>query len=377
VSGLIGAEHGERRPDDRMTHRNGYRAREWQTEGCDPAGLCLWCLDAARREPRPAGQQEFAPKLCKNASTRARAVYSIPSRDEGAGTMKTLRTGEAAALLNVSPSTLRSWERRFGYPKSLRSPGHHRLYAHGEIIRLRDALQEGLSISSAVSAAREAVGADAGAILKALDAFNGDEADTAMERSLALRTIERSVEEMLLPSLDAIRRRKGAQSAHWAFALGWSAEWLMRARRLATISDRRGAVLLGDASSPVLDPARPSILALELWCVRSGFDVMSLPVQADDRLAEVIEVIVPDAIVIAGSHATDQEVARWAYRVKCFAGRSPFVLYLRGLDTGVTTPRARLLPISPLAAYAELITLLKARPPIRTSKGSRRSLNAT
>ena len=31
VSELIGAERGERRPEDRMTHRNGYRAREWQT----------------------------------------------------------------------------------------------------------------------------------------------------------------------------------------------------------------------------------------------------------------------------------------------------------------------------------------------------------
>jgi transposase-like protein len=31
VSELIGAELGERRPDDRMTHRNGYRPREWQT----------------------------------------------------------------------------------------------------------------------------------------------------------------------------------------------------------------------------------------------------------------------------------------------------------------------------------------------------------
>jgi putative transposase len=30
VSGLIGAEHGERTPD-RATHRNGYRPREWQT----------------------------------------------------------------------------------------------------------------------------------------------------------------------------------------------------------------------------------------------------------------------------------------------------------------------------------------------------------
>jgi len=31
VSELIGAEHGERRPDDRATHRNGYRARRWDT----------------------------------------------------------------------------------------------------------------------------------------------------------------------------------------------------------------------------------------------------------------------------------------------------------------------------------------------------------
>jgi transposase-like protein len=31
VSELIGAELGERRPEDRATHRNGYRAREWQT----------------------------------------------------------------------------------------------------------------------------------------------------------------------------------------------------------------------------------------------------------------------------------------------------------------------------------------------------------
>ena len=31
VSELIGAGHGERRPEDRATHRNGYRARRWDT----------------------------------------------------------------------------------------------------------------------------------------------------------------------------------------------------------------------------------------------------------------------------------------------------------------------------------------------------------
>src|SRR3954451_14731967 len=33
VSELVGAELGERRPEDRMRHRNGYRTREWQTRG--------------------------------------------------------------------------------------------------------------------------------------------------------------------------------------------------------------------------------------------------------------------------------------------------------------------------------------------------------
>ena len=31
VAGQIGAELGERRPDDRATHRNGYRPRRWDT----------------------------------------------------------------------------------------------------------------------------------------------------------------------------------------------------------------------------------------------------------------------------------------------------------------------------------------------------------
>ena len=31
VSELIGAERGERRPEDRATHRNGYRLRRWDT----------------------------------------------------------------------------------------------------------------------------------------------------------------------------------------------------------------------------------------------------------------------------------------------------------------------------------------------------------
>jgi putative transposase len=31
VSQLVGAERGERAPEERLTHRNGYRSRSWST----------------------------------------------------------------------------------------------------------------------------------------------------------------------------------------------------------------------------------------------------------------------------------------------------------------------------------------------------------
>ena len=37
VSELVGAELGERRPEDRATHRNGYRPRRWDTRRRDRA----------------------------------------------------------------------------------------------------------------------------------------------------------------------------------------------------------------------------------------------------------------------------------------------------------------------------------------------------
>src|SRR2546430_10213385 len=123
--------------------------------------------------------------------------------------MRYLKTSEAAALLNVSPNTLRAWERRFGFPKPQRSPGKHRLFTHGEIAALRDALQEGLSISSAVSRAREGLSADTDALVAVLSSFDRERADAALEATLALRSLERSVEEALLPALDDVADRQG------------------------------------------------------------------------------------------------------------------------------------------------------------------------
>src|SRR2546423_7496100 len=107
--------------------------------------------------------------------------------------MRSLKTREAASLLNVSPNTLRTWERKFGFPRPLRSPGRHRAYTHAEIVALRDALRRGLSVPSAISVVRDGLGADTDALVNALDSFNLEAADRAMEASLSLRSLERSV----------------------------------------------------------------------------------------------------------------------------------------------------------------------------------------
>src|ERR1700728_4309345 len=212
--------------------------------------------------------------------------------------MRYLKTSEAAQLLNVSPNTLRAWERRFGFPKPQRSPGKHRLFTHGEVAALRDALQEGLSISSAVSRAREGLAADANSLVGALVSFERDRADAAIEAALALRSVERSVEEVLLPTLDEIVRRHGTDSAPWAFASHWGADWLRRAMRLAPPPIRPVSIVLGDASRDELDPDAPYIRALELFCVRSGMSVLSLSARGVSGIGDAVSVHRPNLVVL-------------------------------------------------------------------------------
>src|SRR5439155_11767963 len=69
--------------------------------------------------------------------------------------MSGIRTNAAAVMLGVSPNTLRSWERRYGFPRPHRSPGGHRQYALAEVESLRLALSETHNVSSAISLARE------------------------------------------------------------------------------------------------------------------------------------------------------------------------------------------------------------------------------
>ncbi|HET6508654.1 MAG TPA: MerR family transcriptional regulator [Baekduia sp.] len=274
--------------------------------------------------------------------------------------MRTLKTSEAAAVLNVSPNTLRAWERRFGYPKPQRSPGKHRLYTHGEIAALRDALQEGLSISSAISRARESVAADTHVLVGALAAYELERADAAMEGALALRSVERSVEEVLLPSLEEIGDRHGTESAPWALAARWAGEWLLRAQRLSPPASSRPSVLLGDATRDQLDPDALALRALELCTTRVGLRTVTLPVTGLAGLGDVLGAYAPRVVVIAGGEENDDHVARWAYRVRAAAGALPVLLFHRsGRGDRTRTTGARHLAAAPTLAASQLLDLVE------------------
>jgi DNA-binding transcriptional MerR regulator len=239
-----------------------------------------------------------------------------------------IRTNAAAELLGVSPNTLRSWERRFGYPEPSRTPGGHRQYDLTELESLRRALLETHNISSAIQVARER-GEGPGSeqrLVEAFDHFDDSAADRFMEESLALRSVERSVEEMMLPALEIAHRRDGRET-EYEFACRWATGWLHSMRRISPPATRDEGVLLFDAS-PRLGEESLHVQALELALRRAGFRVLLLSVAlAQERLTRALRALEPSALVLCGSGATLDTVGRLVYGVRQTGYDAPLYEY--------------------------------------------------
>lgn len=218
--------------------------------------------------------------------------------------MTGIRTSAAAELLGVSPSTLRTWERRLGYPSPRRTPGNHRQYDLTEIEALREALRETGNISSAVDVAqRRGRGpASPARLLSAFDRFDEPAADRELEESLAVRSVERTVEEVLLPTLELAAARPG-QEAELEHASRWAIGWLHSARRLAPPATREEGVLLLDSGAGI-GPEAAHTLALELFLRRAGLRVLLLSAMLEpNRFAQALRALRPRAAVLCGTEA--------------------------------------------------------------------------
>ena len=231
--------------------------------------------------------------------------------------MAGIRTNAAAEVLGVSPNTLRSWERRYGFPKPKRTVGNHRHYELLELQTLRDALTQTGNISSAVELARQRQDepANGDGLIAAFEAFDEGAADRAMEESLAIRPLERTVEELLLPGVDHLAADPD-RGAELEFASRWAMGWLHGARRLAAAASRPAGILLLD-SSQGQDAEEVHAQALDLTLRRAGFRVLMLSDElAEERLERALRALDPTAIVLCGPGADTPSAVKLIRRVR-------------------------------------------------------------
>jgi len=300
--------------------------------------------------------------------------------------MSAIRTNAAAAMLGVSPNTLRGWESRFGYPAPSRSEGGHRQFELAEVEALRQALAETGEIGSAIAIARErgAQGATPARLQGAFACFDAARADRILEESMALRSVERTVEKVLLPAVDALAGGEQAQPhGHMAtesslgggcdggrvggpeYCFGWryATGWLAAAQRVAPPSTREQGVLIFDASPPLhADALRTQ--ALELFLRRAGLRVLALPVELDgSRIGNALRALQPSALVLAGRGAELDVIGRLVYAARRSAGGEIDVLDFRGAlpDSGASTV-TRIGPGLSVAADAVCKRLTSPRP---------------
>ncbi|HEY5976416.1 MAG TPA: MerR family DNA-binding transcriptional regulator [Solirubrobacterales bacterium] len=231
--------------------------------------------------------------------------------------MPGIRTNAAAEVLGVSPNTLRSWERRYGYPTPKRTPGNHRNYELVELQTLRDALAQTGNISSAIELARQrqAAPANGGSLIAALESFDEAAADRVIEESLALRPLERTVEEMVLPAVDNLAANPDRE-AELEFAARWAMGWLHGARRLASTASRPAGILLLD-SSHGNEAESVHAQALDLILRRAGFRVLMLSSElADERLERALGALAPTALVLCGPGADTPAAVKLVRKVR-------------------------------------------------------------
>jgi DNA-binding transcriptional MerR regulator len=272
--------------------------------------------------------------------------------------MSAVRTTTAAAMLGVSPSTLRSWERRHGFPRPRRSDGGQRRYELDDLTELREALaRTGGEIAAAAELVRSRGRPVASplALREAFAAFDSERADRLVEESLAIRSLERTVDELALDVFAALDER----SAEQEFAARWMAGWLAAARRAAPAASREECVLIFDFTrTGSLDCLQTQ--SLELFLRRAGLRALTLAGQLDlPSIARAVRTLRPVALVLAGTVADLDGLGRLVFAARQASGQLP-VFDFRGAvpDTGASTVGR--LAASALAASGQLVEQLAA-----------------
>lgn len=123
-------------------------------------------------------------------------------------------------LLGVPVPTIRSWERRYGFPRPGRTHGAHRRYSYRDIDQLRavrDEIASGASASEAVAVVRDRIAGDGEgdavrAIVEAGLNFDTATIRARLEGAVLERGLDGAIENVALPVLREIGTRWQAGS---------------------------------------------------------------------------------------------------------------------------------------------------------------------
>jgi DNA-binding transcriptional MerR regulator len=230
-----------------------------------------------------------------------------------------LRIGELSRRTGVAPELLRAWERRYGLLHPARSDGGFRLYSDADERRvelMRQYLGEGLAAAQAARLALE--GSDEGApqqrdegrpeleaggarLRAALDAFQENAAQEALDDLFAAFTVETVLRAVLLPYLAELGDRWSTGEA--TVAQEHFASNLIRGRLLGIGRGWDG----GDGPRAVLACAPGELhdlglIAFGLTLSRRGWRITYLGADTPlDSLVETAGRLKPDLVVVTAT----------------------------------------------------------------------------
>lgn len=174
-------------------------------------------------------------------------IYASMSIDE-LGSEVSLTTSEVSSRTGVPVPTIRSWERRYGWPSPRRTGGGHRRYSAEEVNRLcllRDEVVAGRSAQQAVVLLRQLAKQHqkeySDRIVQGALALDQQRVRSALDDAGAALTVEQAIEGVVLPALKEIGikwQRGVCDVAGEHLASGqirhWLGDMLERARPSAT-----------------------------------------------------------------------------------------------------------------------------------------------
>ena len=220
--------------------------------------------------------------LFRAAQTAALALLFVPISTIAYATVPPELNGDATALFSTSRNVFGG----IGISVSTALVTEHLQIRQAHLVHALDPANqpynvllqhlETHNVSSAIALARQrGEGPSSGSRLAAAFAdFDEDKANGLLEESLALRSVERTIEEVLLEGRGR-PRRSGRSTPEYEFGWRYATGWLSALKRLAPPATRTAGVLVLDASSP-LDLDALYAQSLELMLRRAGIRTLSL-----------------------------------------------------------------------------------------------------